>query len=432
MSLFIRFKKDYFNYLISIILPAFISGISVPVFKHLLGAAGYGNFSIYYNAVLICTAVTTGWITQSIYRFYPASNNQSLFAKLSISIARVTQLICFLPVLIYAWYIKNDLLLGIFLCVSIFITALQFSYMAITQSSFLSRKTIYSETIRAVSYILIAVIFLLVTPRNYLYVLFLSVIVSFSLSVFYLRWHTRQFFLNSSNVDGSVITSRELIKKFFNYGAPLSMWFVFTYLLSYVDKILILKNIGAEAQGNYQAIFDLLSKGIIMLISPVVISLFPLLTQAYEKGEIVEIRSLLKKIILFEMGGFILAVILYWLFGANILFKILKVPDTQSYRLMGFIVIAGAFIMQIAMVVHKRYELKKMSLFLLGVVMAVFAIQLVFYWIFRKSVNPLVYPIGYLLSSVIYLFFVSFSQFPFFFKSLIYRVKSFYPSSLEI
>jgi hypothetical protein len=108
------------------------------------------------------------------------------------------------------------------------------------------------------------------------------------------------------------------------------------------------------------------------------------------------------------------------------------VPDTQSYRLMGFIVIAGAFIMQIAMVVHKRYELKKMSLFLLGVVMAVFSIQLVFYWIFRKSVNPLVYPIGYLLSSVIYLFFVSFSQFPFFFKSLIYRVKSFYPSSLEI
>ncbi len=411
MSLFLKFKKDYFNYLVSIILPAFITGISVPVFKYLLGTKGYGKFSIYYNAVLICTAISSGWITQSIIRFYPASNHKILFAKLSIRIAVLTQLSCFLPCLIFAWWVKNDILFVLLVCLALFITSMQFSYMAIAQSSFLSRKTIYSETIRAVSYILVAAVFLLFAPQNYLYILFFAVIVSFTFSVLYLRRQTGQFFRQSEDKEANDLTIKKLVKQFFNYGAPLSMWFVFAYLLSYVDKILMLQNIGAEEQGNYQAIFDLLSKGITMLISPILISLLPLLTFAYEKGETREIKHLLKKIILFELAGFVIAAILYWLFGANLLFMILKVPNTFTYKIIGFIVITATFILQIAMVVHKRYELRKMSLFLLGTVITALSAQLIFYWFFHETASPLLYPLGYLLAAFVYLFIVSFSLF---------------------
>lgn len=421
MNLFLRFKKDYFNYLISVILPALIISISVPVFKHLLGAAAYGNFSLYYNAVLIFTATTSGWITQSIYRFYPSCTNQAQFAKLTIYISGKTQFIFFLPVLFVIWYTSNNFLFAIIICLAIFFTSMQFSYMAIAQSSFLSKKTIFSETIRAVSYILISVILLIIMPHNYLYVLFIAVIISFLLAVLYLRRQTRDFL--KKNETSAELTYKILLKKFFNYGAPLSFWFVFAYLLSYVDKILILKNIGAEVQGNYQAIFDLLSKGITILMMPILTSMFPLLTQAYEKGQIVEIRQLIKKIILFEIGALIAACILYWWFGASILFMILKVPDENVYRLMGLIIIAGTFIFQIAMVVHKRYELKKMSYHLLGMIAAVFVIQLIFYWIFRGFKNPLIYPLGYLIAATMYLLFVSFSTLLIFFNELIRKIK---------
>ena len=156
MSIIKRFRKDYLNYLLSILLPAFISGIAVPVLKHLLGAANYGYFAIYYNGALICTAIATGWITQSIYRFYSSTGNKILFSKLSIKICIRSQLFFVLPGVVFLWYFQHDILLAILICFTIFINSMQFSYLAIAQSGFLSKKTIYSEIIRSVSYITIA------------------------------------------------------------------------------------------------------------------------------------------------------------------------------------------------------------------------------------------------------------------------------------
>jgi len=424
MSLFLRFKKDYFNYLISIILPAFITSISVPVFKHLLGADGYGNFSIYFNAALLCTAITTGWITHSIYRFYPTSNNKRLFAKMALSIATFTQLVCFLPILFFIWYQKNDLILGGLICIAIYNISIQFLYMAISQSSFLSKKTIYSETIRSVSYIIIAVVLISITPSHYLPILFFAVIVSYFLSIYYLQWQTKKYFATQTEVAPNELNFKLLINKFYKYGAPLSLWFVFAYLLSYIDKILILDNLGPMVQGNYQAIFDLLSKGITVIITPVLISMFPLLTEAYEKGEVVAIKNLLKKIILIEILGFLVVAIGYWWFGAFLLFKLLDVPNNFTFKLTGLIIIAGTFIWQIALVMHKKYELNLRSRFLLGRIILAFIAQILFYMIFRKSDSILLYPTGFLLSAVVYFFLVSITHIQGFFKPYFFKKSS--------
>lgn len=423
MNLFARFKKDYYNYLISIILPAIIAGLAVPVLKNLLGAEKYGEFALYYNAALICTAITTGWITQSIYRFYPSTKNKSLFAKLSISISIRTQFFFYVPIIIVVWYLKNDLVLGILICFVVFMNSMQFAHISIAQSSFLSKKTIYSETIRSVSYIIIAITFLLIYPKFYLYILFTAIFTSYFLSVFYLRIQTRIHLLKNSKEKEDGLNYKMLIKKFSKYGFPLSMWIVFSYLLSYIDKLLILQNLGAKTQGNYQAVFDLLFRGLTILISPVTISLLPLLTQAYEKSERNEIKQLMKKLIFFEMVGLIVSSILYWIFGASLLFKILKVPDTETYRLMGFIILVGTFIWQMAIVIHQRFILKLKSHLLLFMITTAFFIQVVFYWLIADLHNPLTYPIGYLIASSIYLLLVSFSELPMLLKSLIRRIK---------
>jgi O-antigen/teichoic acid export membrane protein len=426
MNLLSRFKKDYLNYLIGILLPAITAGIAVPLFKNLLGAEGYGDFSIYFNAAFICTAITTGWITQSIYRFYPSEKNKELFARLSISISLRTQLFFYLPVIATVWLIKSDLLLGLLLCIAIFINSMQFAYLSIAQSSFLSKKTIYSETIRSVSYIIIAIVLLLIVPHQYLYALFIAIIISYTLSIYYLRVQTRDFFSENANENKSHVHElnyKSLSRKFFKYGSPLSMWIAFAYLLPYIDKLMILKNMGPAVQGNYQAVFDFLYKGITVLFSPVIISLLPLLTQAYEKSTTTEIKKLMMKIILLEFAVFFLATFFYWWFGAAVLFKILKVPDTDIYRLMGFIIITGTFIWQIAMVVHQRYILKLKSLFLLYRIMTAFLAQFIFYWLAAGSGNPLIYPLGYLIATAVYLFLVSFSQVPVALKFLVTRIK---------
>lgn len=410
MSIIKRFQKDYLNYLVSILMPAFISGITVPLLKNLLGSENYGYFSIYYNGVLICTAIATGWITQSIFRFYSSSGNKILFSKLAVSISVKFQLLLILPAMFFLWYFENDFLLAVLMCFTIFVNSIQFSYLAIAQSGFLSKKTIYSETIRSVSYIVVAVMFLLMTTKSYLYELFIAIIVSYSLSVLYLRYQTRHFFSRKNETDNSNINSKQLRKRFVKYGLPLSLWIFFSFLFPYIDKLLILRNLGAKTQGNYQAIFDLLYRGLNLLISPVVISLVPLLVHAYEKNEIAEIKQLSKRIVLLEIAAFIIASALYWWFGYIFLFKILTVPDSRTYRLMGYIVLTATFVWQIAIVGHQKFILQFRSFFLLTLVIVAFLSQLLFYWFNANSKNPIIYPLGYLIATSVYLLLLSISH----------------------
>ena len=409
MELFIKFKKDYFNYLLSILLPAIISALSIPVLKQVLGSEGYGKFSIYFNAVLICTALLTGWLSQSIIRFYSLMPDKPVFMRQVILMTRNTQFLFFIPLFFLAWYFSGDIILALLMGIALYMTCMQFSMLAIAQSSFLSKKTIYSETIRVGAFVISGILLLLLVSGHYLYSLFIAVILSYLLSAFYLYKKTHSSFDKNAPAVAHENTT-QLIKKFLRYGAPLSLWFVFAYLLTYVDKIFMLEHMGAQIQGNYQAIFDMLARTISLIISPVVISLFPLITKAYSNGEVKEIRTVIKKIIYFEIAGLILTGILYWWFGADVLFFLLKTPPSGMYKMMGLIIIAAAFVMQIAVVVHKYFELKLKSFFLLGMIVIAFLVQLAFYIAFKKNDSPLLYPLGYLIAAFTYLLLVSFHQ----------------------
>lgn len=408
MSLLPRFKKDYYNYLISIILPALIGGASVPIFKHFLGAEGYGTFAIYLSAAFLFTAISTGWISQSIYRFYPIVENKFRFSKIALSLSAKTQLFLFIPIILFFWVVEKSILLGIIFWSTIFINSMQLIHATFAQSSFLSKKNIFSELIRSITYITLSVILLLIFPRFYLYILFGSLGMAYFLSSLYLRKQTLPILIQSRKKIDREIIPRKIALKFFNYGAPLSLWLVFSFIIPYIDKIWMKYHLSAEAQGNYQALFDLLSKGLTLIISPIIISLLPLLTQAFAKNEHSQIRMLMKRIILLEVAGFIISAILYWWFGYYLIFKLLHIPDTLTYKYMGLIVLAGTFIWQIAIVIQQKYVLQLMTRFLLTMVIFAVFFQVIFYWIFINNSSPLIYSFGFLFASTLYLILVSF------------------------
>jgi len=424
MDLFSRFKKDYINYLVSIIIPVIITAASIPLFKHILGSSGYGNFSLTFNSVLLCTGILSGWIWPSILRYFPASLHKKSFVHKSMLLSCITQSIFFLPVLLVTWYIENDFLLALFFSLTLFITSLQFSVLALSQSVFLSKKTIYAEVIRTGSYISCSLLLLKFSAIGYMYALFTAVIISYTLSFTYLYVQINQQLVKKyQKENGTEENLKELFRRFMHYGGPLSLWFVFGSAISLVDKYFMLKRVGGEAQGNYQAMFDFLSKSITFFISPVVTSLFPLLTAAFEKGERKEIRKILLQIILFEFAGLLAAGIAYWWFGANWLFALVHTPDTFDYKLTGLIIIVATFIWQIAMMVQKKYELQLRSRHILYMLMTAFLVQILFYFFFRQSSSQLLYPLGYLLSTVVYLLLISFSDIVILIRGFFHKVK---------
>lgn len=412
MSLYLRFRKDYLNYLNSIIIPALITALTIPVLKRMLGPGEYGLFANHYNGLLILTAISSGWVSQSIIRFFQTIENKNELAQRSLKYVIVVQLLLYLPVIIWFGFYQHHWVLCALLCATLMASGIQSYHMALAQSGFLSGKTIYSETIRTLTYILGSVVLVKYTSLQPIYALFIAVFFSFVFSVLYLR-NKIKVSLEQTNFDNNnqTTSSGDVFRQFLSYGIPLSLWFAFANLLTYFDKIIIRMDFGAEIQGNYQSMFDLLSRGFTMLISPVLISLMPLLSIAYKEQRFVEIRSLLKKILLFQIAGFLLAAICYWWFAASWLMSLLKVPDTEQYRQMGFIILSGTFIWQIAMVVHKYYELRMKSHYLLFMVIVAFSIQVLFFQWIRNTHNPVLYSMGYLCSSSFYLVMVSFKHF---------------------
>ncbi len=405
MELFSRFKRDYLNYLISIIIPVLINAVSIPIFKQLLGAEGYGAFTITFNSLLLFTAALTGWLTQSIIRFFPSSGNKKSFAKTVLRITMRLQLLVALPALLLVAFLKQDWILGLLYSCVLLVTSLQFTILALSQSAFLSSKSIYSEIIRTVSYLTLALLLLRAFPQYYMYDLFGALLISYLLSFLYLYRKTFSHLARTADDEAAPLQGHYL-RQFFAYGAPLSLWFVFAYLISYTDKLFLFRQAGAGVQGDYQANFDLLSKSITAIISPVIVSLFPLLTAAWQHGDRLAARKLIRRIITLEAAGMCLALILYFLFGAQWLFQLTHVEDTAEHRISGAMIIAGTFLWQMAMVVHKRYELRMNTRFLLMMVMIAAAVQVLIY-LLAGPAHPLLYPAGFLTASGLYLFLVS-------------------------
>jgi O-antigen/teichoic acid export membrane protein len=281
---------------------------------------------------------------------------------------------------------------------------MQFSMMVIAQANFLSGKTIFSESIRSIGFLVLGFLLLRWIKIDFVYALFIASISAFSMSVLYLKMQTT----NSSELTSEAKTTPkqiiQLAQQFFKYGAPLSLWFVVVYVYAYIDKIAMLKYFGANIQGNYQAMFDLLSKGFTLIISPVLISLFPIITLAYKEGKQADIKNLIRKIILYEILGYALVSIGYFWFGANILLQILSVPNETIFIQLGFIIITGTFIWQIAMVVNKIFELQMKSLQMLYAAIITLLLQLLYYFFIRNTNSPLMISLGYLFASVSYLF----------------------------
>jgi O-antigen/teichoic acid export membrane protein len=404
MDIFSRFKKDYLNYLISIILPAIITGGIIPLLKRTLGAESYGRFAIFFYAALLCASILTGWLIQSVLRFYNQYQDKKKFFYNVRYFFLLSQLMIIAPALITVYLLSNSFIDAILFFLIVFVCSLQFVALAIIQAAKMSSKNIYSEVIRCVLYLGLWIILYTCTGLNNLHGLYICIILSYLTSTLYLFKQINITLFSSAIINKS--EQKALLQKFLKYGGPFSLWFVFSYLLSYIDKLFLLKSFNRELQGNYQAIFDMISKSIVLIASPVLTTLFPLLTEAYELEEKKQIHKILFRIISIELIGMIVTCICYWLFGANILFALLKIPDNLMFKQMGLITILGTFVWQIAMVTHKYYELKQMSLVLLKMVATAFAVQLCMYIFLERLKTPLLYPIGFLVSALVYLIFI--------------------------
>jgi len=166
--------------------------------------------------------------------------------------------------------------------------------------------------------------------------------------------------------------------------------------------LLIAKKYGFGIQGNYQAIFDLMYRTVGVIFSPVLIATFPYLSKFYNEGNLVKVMSLIKKTVLIEASIMFVCLVAYFLGGGNLILKLLNI-EGKEFFFVGGLILAVAFIWQMAMMLHKPFELmKKTYILLINNFIALAATMLPLGFIYFSDLAFVAYPSGILCGALCY------------------------------
>ena len=230
--------------------------------------------------------------------------------------------------------------------------------------------------------------------------LFVALLISYMASILFLKSKNKISFLllKYKKVDQPFPYT-----SFLKFGTPLVLWYLFAGIIPYTDKLLIAKKFGHEVQGNYQALFDLMYRSVGVLFGPVLMATFPYLSQSYKDGNISKILTLIKKTVMIEAAIMLGCLIIYFLGGSILVLKLLNIKNSPDYYWAGALILSVAFIWQMAMMLHKPFELmKKTQILLYNNFLALIATMVPLSIIYYYNFGFIAYPIGILCGAVCY------------------------------
>ncbi len=395
-----QFKKDYVPYLIGIIIPAIANFATIPIFKKILGPSQFGIYSFYLSLLLIVNASFSGGISQSIIRLhveYEKKNNfffEALLVTVSISVLLA------IPLFLYVNYNYHLLYFSFLFVVALFLSNLYSSLLAITQSRLMSVNTAISESLRTIIYLPLGLFLFHYFPTyNFLLLIFIALVFSYLIVCIFLIYKNKlSFSICHTTISKIWVTC----KRIFNYCGYLIGWFFLCYAISTSNRFILAQHFGKENIGHFTASFDILNKSIVLLLSPVVISLFPLVVKAHAEGHYNQVKKIIRQLIIIEFVLLVFSLALYPFIGFPFLNKLLLTPPTNEYLFLEMQVIAGTFIWQMAMLQHKFLELEKRTITMLLFVAISFAISFSLDAILIPTNGVLLAGIGYLAGSIVY------------------------------
>ncbi|WP_173075511.1 lipopolysaccharide biosynthesis protein [Phytohabitans rumicis] len=79
-------------------------------------------------------------------------------------------------------------------------------------------------------------------------------------------------------------SANALLKEYWSYGWPMSLWLAASSGLLYVDRLLLSVWLGPETAGHYGAVSDIVIRGYIFIATPVGMAVHPLIMSAWNRG----------------------------------------------------------------------------------------------------------------------------------------------------
>lgn len=351
------FKKNYLSYLFGIIIPGLINFSLIPLLKSGLEKELFSTYSFYLSAFLLVNSSVTGMISQSVIRLHIGevqTGNKSFYLNSIFITILITTLFLF-P---FSFLFFGKLLfsrLALIFYVTLISANVYITLISIAQAKFSANLVAFSEIVRSVLFISFSVFFAgFFNSAVGIETLFSYQLISYTVSLFIVL-----FFVPREIYDKTTFNRKELLLqlgKIMSYGGLLFIWFFTSYLIANGNRFVLSSYWGKSSIGEFAAVFDMISKSIVMLLSPVLLSIFPIAVKAFEMGQFASVNKTISRIIKIELLVMLFIVICYYVFGYQLLTKLLML-EQDKYRETGVLIVIATFIWQISMVKHKILEL---------------------------------------------------------------------------
>jgi len=402
------FLKNSSIYFLGLAISGLISFITIPLIIAKYGINKYGEFSLIQNIVLILIVLGGGWLNQCILRFNDFSS------RFKIVIFQ-TYFIVFIPLSFICFFLLYFFGLSFVICIigvlTMFLGSVSAMLISFHQSKLNAQKSFYFDFIRIVTFALVVLLasqlFLKAnSSASLIFCLFISYFVSF---LFLLKIDFRvlltsfKIFIGRFSYAYIYTTIKENIY-LLNYGWPLALWFTFSSLLNISDRYIIGFYLKSSDLGIYSAIYDLISRVVTLIYSPVLVAGYPIMVHKYNKVSKKNAFQFLKKLIFFEIIIFICIILSSYFFKSFFIEYIVGIPVTSQSLELILPITCGAFVWQLGMLMHKPLEFELRTKTMLLYVFISLVTNIVLNIIFIPSLGIVFASYSTLITACLYLF----------------------------
>jgi len=361
----IELIKDMFTYAWAKAIPGLAGFLGVLLFIRWLGPEKFGTYSLLFSFVNMCTAFSFAWFNQSIIRYFSKLKKQgvvtsaiyggwALSCLISIGLIMGLQLIKFPESASGLLLVILSIALGTFSMV-----------LVILQSNHQASKVVQLNILQALLFIsgpFLAVYFFEKTHTSVLGGLIFAY--TFPTIIFFWKKGIGKWNFNYQKIS-------PIMKKFFSFGYPLSLWFAAGLSLRFLDRYFLEYFLDLGQMGSYAGYAEIFTRLFSLILFPITMALHPYLTHQWNQERRKLVIKTLKWGLVLQGGIFAFSILIFFGFQ-EWTFKLLTFiapglnPEMANVVLPIFI---GGFLWQWSLLIHKPLELmektNKMLIFML-------------------------------------------------------------------
>ncbi len=354
-----RLGSDTIRYIPAVVLPAFLSFLSVSIFTRIFAPAPYGEYALVTSVVAIGTGILAGWIQQSVLRYLPRYRAEGrtgeFIGKLAVILwvmgigVFAAALLLYRPaVSVLGGYGRYYVPAVVWMVAGVIFFVQNAAFRADLRSSVFSRY----QVAFAVGRLVFSLAFVLFVSRDVMG-LVIGASVAYLVLLGPMVFELRAF--QSLKGHGSVIDTA-LLKKFFRYGLPVIGWALGVKVLDLSDRFIIELFRPSAEVGIYAANYTLVAMGISFVAAPLLSAALPLIVNAWEEGHREKIQMVVSTFSRYYLIAAVPVTVFAIVYARELVTVFLGRDFREGYTIIPYILV-GSLLWNFAMYGHKGIKL---------------------------------------------------------------------------